>query len=106
MVSADVCGRESFTSSASDSPESDSTPLFSAERFSDASPLLSLSGSLDSDERIELPTLFAFPTAETRSHGAVNENARLLRNPRSRFDSGASFSGWGFERVAAGRGGS
>lgn len=111
-VSADVCGLDSFTSSAtsslSDSSDSDSLLLLSEVCFSTDSALLSLSTSLDSDERTELAILatFVVPTAGAISTGALKENARLSRNPCFKVDPGASFKGCGFERVASGRGGS
>lgn len=115
IVSAEVCGRDSFTSlpfssptstsESSDSSESDSFPLLSDVCFSVDSALLSL---LDSDALCELAVLavFAVPTAVTKSTGAVNENARSSKNPRLGAYSGANFRGCGFCRVVVGIGGS
>lgn len=115
MVSADVCGRDSLTSSPS-LPESNKSPesdplllllLLSDVCFSTKSPL-SLSTSLDSDVRLELTTLLAFavPTAETKSRGALKENDKLSRNPRCIVVPGASFRGCALASIVSGRGAS
>lgn len=105
MVSAEVCGRDSFGSSITSVPESSlSSELPSDVCFSTDS-LLSLSSPLDSDEdRVEFLMLvvLAVPTAATTSFGALNEKERLSRKPRLGADSGANARGFGSDKIDAG----
>lgn len=104
MVSAEVCGRDSFISSITSPSESSlSSELPSDVCFSTDSQL-SLSTSLDSDvDRTELAMLpvLTVPTAATTSFGGLNEKDKLSRNPRLGADSGAKFNGFALAKIAS-----